>query len=300
MEKEKLKLPELPQTMLRATAQANEQVDYTKGTFIVNEDWFGHQNSTVNFLSDDGKWTLRAFQKENPGHELGCTSQFGTIYGDKFYIVSQNREKDPGATVIGSRLAVIDAKTMKVLKEFTRIGDSDGRSFLGVDEHTGYIGTSNGIFLYDIDKMEIGERITGTENTSGSLYSAQIGTMIRVGDRVFAVHQKDGLLVIDAKTHTLETTILKPEEHEGHGLGSIVLSKDGTIWASPTVELTGTGASLPLIWKVDPTTLTVQQVDIPTASGIEEIPNSWYAWTADGFCASTKENQDLLERSGNR
>ena len=53
--------------------------------------------------------------------------------------------------------------------------------------------------------------------------------MIRVGDRVFAVHQKDGLLVIDAKTHTLETTILKPEEHEGHGLGSIVLSKDGTI-----------------------------------------------------------------------
>lgn len=122
--------------------------------------------------------------------------------------------------------------------------------------------------------------------------------MIRVGDRVFAVHQKNGLLVIDAKTHTLETTILKPEEHEGHGLGSIVLSKDGTIWASPTVELTGTGASLPLIWKVDPTTLTVQQVDIPTASGIEEIPNSWYAWTADGFCASTKENKIYWKGQG--
>jgi len=297
VEKEKLKLPELPQTVLRAASQANEQVDYTKGTFIVNEDWYGHQNSTVNFLSDDGKWTLRAFQKENPAHELGCTSQFGTIYGGKFYIVSK-QEKDPGATVTGSRLAVIDAKTMKVLKEFTKIGDSDGRSFLGVDEHTGYIGTSNGIFLYDIDKMEIGEKISGTENTSGSLYSAQIGTMIRVGDRVFAVHQKNGLLVIDAKTHTLETTILKPEEHEGHGLGSIVLSKDGTIWASPTVELTGTGASLPLIWKVDPTTLTVQQVDIPTASGIEEIPNSWYAWTADGFCASTKENKIYWKGQG--
>ena len=106
------------------------------------------------------------------------------------------------------------------------------------------------------------------------------------------------MLVIDAKTHTLETTILKPEEHEGHGLGSIVLSKDGTIWASPTVELTGTGASLPLIWKVDPTTLTVQQVDIPTASGIEEIPNSWYAWTADGFCASTKENKIYWKGQG--
>lgn len=34
VEKEKLKLPELPQTVLRAASQANEQVDYTKGTFM--------------------------------------------------------------------------------------------------------------------------------------------------------------------------------------------------------------------------------------------------------------------------
>lgn len=49
---------------------------------------------------------------------------------------------------------------------------------------------------------------------------------------------------------------------------------------------------------MDPTTLTVQQVDIPTASGIEEIPNSWYAWTADGFCASTKENKIYWKGQG--
>lgn len=47
-----------------------------------------------------------------------------------------------------------------------------------------------------------------------------------------------------------------------------------------------------------PRTLTVQQVDIPTASGIEEIPNSWYAWTADGFCASTKENKIYWKGQG--
>ena len=29
----------------------NANTDYTKGTFIVNEDWYGHQNSTVNFLT---------------------------------------------------------------------------------------------------------------------------------------------------------------------------------------------------------------------------------------------------------
>lgn len=70
-------------------------MDYSQGTFIVNEDWYGHQNSTVNFLTQDGEWHYRVFQTENPGHELGCTTQFGTIYGDKFYLVSK-QERDPG------------------------------------------------------------------------------------------------------------------------------------------------------------------------------------------------------------
>lgn len=297
IEKEKINLPALPSTGITNSLRSSGQVDYSKGTFIVNEDWYGHQNSTVNFLSDDGKWTLRAFQKENPGHQLGCTSQFGTIYGDHFFIMSK-QEKDPAAAIVGSRLAVINAKTMKVIKEFTKIGNADGRSFLGVDEHTGYIGTSSGIYLFDIDKMEIGEQIAGTGNSTGSLYAGQIGTMIRVNDRVFAVHQKDGLLVINAKTHEIETTLLKPSDNNGRGLGSIVLSKDGTIWASPTTDISGTGGSLPLIWKVDPVTLTIQQVDIPTANNIEEIPNSWYAWTADGFCASTQENKIYWKGQG--
>ena len=34
-------------------------VDYTEGVFVVNEDWYGHQNSTVNYLrpdADDGEF----------------------------------------------------------------------------------------------------------------------------------------------------------------------------------------------------------------------------------------------------
>ena len=38
-------------------------VDYSDGVFIVNEDWYGHQNSTVNFLTNQGEWIYRAFQK---------------------------------------------------------------------------------------------------------------------------------------------------------------------------------------------------------------------------------------------
>ena len=150
IEKQKLQLPELPSSQARASMlRSNGSVDYTKGTFIVNEDWYGHQNSSVNFLSDDGTWTYNAFQKENLGHELGCTSQFGTIYGDLLYIVSK-QSKDGAASVEGSRLAVIDAKTMQVKKEFQTINSAgaDGRSFLGVDLTKGYIGTSNGIYIF--------------------------------------------------------------------------------------------------------------------------------------------------------
>lgn len=295
IEKQKLQLPELPASQARASMlRSAGSVDYTKGTFIVNEDWYGHQNSSVNFLSDDGTWTYNAFQKENPGHELGCTSQFGTIYGDLLYIVSK-QEKDPGASVTGSRLAVIDAKTMKVKKEFTTIGSADGRSFLGVDEHTGYIGTSGGIYVYDIDNMKIGDPVAGTENTTGSLYTGQVGTMLRVGNKVFAVHQKSGLLVIDPFEHKVDTVILKPEN--GMGLGSIVLSKDGMIWAS-VAQVSGSGGTLPYIWKVDPSTLKVVKVAIPVNKGIEEISNSWYAWTADGFCASAKENKIYWKGQG--
>ena len=48
IEKQKLQLPELPGSQARASMlRSNESVDYTKGTFIVNEDWYGHQNSST-------------------------------------------------------------------------------------------------------------------------------------------------------------------------------------------------------------------------------------------------------------
>lgn len=284
----------------------NIDPDYTQGVFFVNEDWYGHQNSSVNFLSNDGEWTYRVFQKANPGKELGCTSQFGTIYEGKFYIVSK-QEKDPGASVTGSRLVVCDAKTMKCLKEFQTIATNeqgksiaDGRSFVGVNEKKGYIGTSNGVWIYDIEKMEIGGQINGTGNPNssgyGQLYYAQIGNMIRTGDYVFAVHQQDGIKVIDAETDQLVTTIVPPKYIENSqtkscGFGSIVQSKDGNLWVSMAANTNGTGSTLPYMLKLNPVTFQIDSIHIPVENGIEEISNSWYAWTADGFCASTQQNK---------
>lgn len=198
------------------------------------------------------------------------------------YIVSK-QEKDPGASITGSRLAVCDAATMKMKAEFATIGGADGRSFLGVDENTGYIGTSSGIYRFDIKNLAVGAQIAGTGTGTG-LYDSQIGNMLRIGNRVFAVLQNKGILVIDALTHTLETTVIGK-------YGSIVMSKDGNLWAS-TDESANSGKTLV---KINPFTLTTENFTLPDEAA---IPNSWYAWTADGFCASKQTNSLYWKNNG--
>ena len=263
-------------------------VDYTQGVFFVNEDWYGHQNSTVNFLTADGEWIYRVVQKENPGVELGCTNQYGAIYGDRFYLIAK-QAKDPGASVTGGRLTICDAKTMKVLKQFANISvdgngnsNADGRGFLGVDEHKGYVGTSNGIYVLDLDELELRGVVTGSENNQ--LYDGEVGNMVRVGDRVFAVHRDKGLLVINPATDQVEQVI---EGIDGWGFGSVVLSKDGNLWLS-LASTSGSGAADTRIMKVSPYTLQTEVIDLP--EGIYGPANSWYAWTPDCFCASQQQN----------
>lgn len=284
---------------LKAQTRAEEEAGYTNGTFIVNEDWYTHQNSTVNWISDDGVWTYRVFQKANPGQQLGATAQHGTIYGGKFYVVCK-QDKDPGASVTGSRFAVCDARTMKLVKDFKYIATNDagksiadGRSFLPVNEHKGYIGTSNGIWIYDMDKMEIGGQIEGTGNPNGTsygqLYLGQVGTMIRKDEYVYAVHQQNGLQIIDAETDKLVRNIQAPVENDTiRGFGSAVLSKDGNIWISVARNQQGGGGTMPYLFKYNPSTQEMTRIDVP--EGLYPPANSWYAWTPDGFCSSKQNN----------
>lgn len=265
--------------------------DYTKGTFVVNEGWYGHENASVNYLSSDGQWTYRVVQKENPNAQLGATDNYGTIYGNKFFLISK-QEKDPGASITGARITVCNAQTMKILKQIPFIAKDadgtslcDGRSFLGVDEDKGYVGTSNGIYIMDLNSLNITGSIPASGGTSASdLYSSQIGNMVRVNDKVFAIHQKNGVLVIDAKADTIIRTISGPQDW---GYGSVVLSKDGNLWLS-IANPGGSGEAGNFIMKLNPATLDTTRINVP--SGFYGPANSWYAWTPDGFCASTRTN----------
>lgn len=120
--------------------------------------------------------------------------------------------------------------------------------------------------------------------------------MIRVGDRVFAVHQKNGLLVINAVTDEVETVISAPKDgSKQRGFGSIVLSKDGNLWISVATNTSGSGGAEDYLIKLNPYTLETERIELPKGMS---VPNSWYAWTADGFCASTVNNKLYWKNNG--
>ena len=263
-------------TFIAANPAAAEDSKYSQGVFIINEDWYGTNSSSVNFLDDNGEWSYRVFQTENPGMELGCTAEAGQIYGGKFFIMAKQPD---GIKVKGGRLTVCDASTMKALKQFPELGGADGRGFLGVDEHKGYVGTTNGIYVLDIDALEISGSVKNSGGTE--IYAGEIGNMVRVNDYVFAIHRDDDLLVIDPTSDTVLKVLSAPDNMD---LGSIVLSKDGTLWCS----LIANGNAANSLWKINPATLETEVVALP--DGIYGPANSWYAWTPDAFCASTQNN----------
>lgn len=290
-----------------ATIGMAAEKDYSDGVFIVNEDWYGHQNSTINFLrpydKDGNYWEYRVFQEANPDSELGCTNQYGAIHDGRFFFIAK-QDRDPGASVTGGRITVADVKTMKMLFQSSLIDPSgqqcDGRSFVGLDSKKGYISTSHGVWVFDLQAYKVTKCIEGTENpnghsatgntdSSGPLYHGQCGTMVITGGKLFVAHQAYGMLVIDTQTDTYrETFTIGDKTEPGAGIGSIVLSKDGNLWLSVTKDIQGMGETLPYIIRVNPKTLEYKTFRLP--EGIYSPAVSWYAWTPDGFCASAQNN----------
>ena len=307
---------------LSAVAVTAADIDYSQGVIFINEDWYGHQNSTVNYLLPDDPegnyWHYRVIQSENPGMELGCTNQYGAIWNGRLYRIAK-QDKDPGASITGGRISVADASSMKLIKQLTLIDPSgkqcDGRAFCGVSATKGYVSSSNGIWILNLESLEIEGQVEGSANPNaggdndrpasdptGSLYLGQTGTMMLAEGKIFAVHQQYGLLVVDPATdkvvQVLDMTIVDDaiERDSGKrptrptGIGStIVRSKDGCLWYSAAKDVRGTGTTVPYMIRLNPSTLERTLVKIE-GEGMFPPPNSWYAWTPDPFCASAVNN----------
>lgn len=270
---------------LAALSASAQQKDYTKGVFIVNEDWFGHNSSSVNFLNEDGTWDYNVVKENNPGQSLGNTAEYGAIHNGRMYIMSKQDYSDDQTT--GGRITVCDAKTMKIeasIKELKTDGDkasADARSFCAVSDTKAYVSSTNGIYILDLTTNAITGKVEGIKDESDGLYNTQTGTMVLSGDKVYAVHQSLGLLIIDTASDKVVGTV----KHDDYVYGSVVKSKDGMLWLSTTLA---DGTAQPFIVRLDPATGKTKNIDIP--KDIYAPANSWFAWTPDCFCASAKEN----------
>lgn len=236
-------------------------VDYTQGVFIVNEDWFGHRNSTTNYLTRDGKFVY------NNTTEIGATACFGAAWGNRYYIIAK-QAKDGGATVEGGRITICDANTMRIIKQIKDIDGKDGRSFCGVDEHKAYVSTSEGIYTLNLDKLTVGAAVKNADGGDANL--GECGNMVRLGDYVYATEYGNSLRIIDCNTDRIAATITAK-------VYSITMSKDGQLWVS-----TDKGIS-----RVNTESRQLEDITLP--SGIS-APAKSSAWASDGLCASLQNN----------
>lgn len=239
-------------------------VDYTKGVFMVNEDWFGHRNSTTNYLTRDGKFVY------NNTTEIGATACFGAAWGNRYYIIAK-QAKDNGSKVEGGRITICDANTMRIIKQIKDInGNEDGRSFCGVDEHKAYVSTSRGIYTLNLDELTIGAAVKNADGGDANL--GLCGNMVRLGDYVYATEYGKSLRIIDCNTDRIVATISSAKVY------SITMSKDGQLWVS-----TDKGIS-----RVNTESRQLETISLP--EGINVPANSYGAWCPDGLCASMQNN----------
>lgn len=235
---------------------AQEIPDLSEGVFILNEGQFGTDPGSLNFIDSDYTFHQNVYQTVNDSR-FGNTSSFATIYADKLFVVSKQANASEGG-----RLVVANAETLEELANIDELG-GDGRSFVGVNPHKAYIGTSNGIYSFDLDEMSVGEQVVSTESNQ------QIGNMLRTSQYVFAVQQGEGIVVLDPETDSSIATILGD-------FSSIALAKDGSVWAIGDETL----------YQIDPLTFEKESYDIPTTTYLAP----WPAWNAGSFTASIADN----------
>ena len=279
--------------LLALTALAQDYT-FTNGIIFVNEDRYGPNQGSLNFYNydyDEMEYNVYAFV--NPSTKLGVTTQQGQLYGGRLFIVSKqaNGNESSGST-IGSRLAVLDAVTLKQQGGILRFGvqDSvyDGRCYCAVSPDKGYMATSAGIFVIDVNTLTSAGPIAGTQSSAkgdyNSLYFNQCGDMIRLGQYVFAVQQGRGLHVIDPATDQVVKTLPFPN------IVTVFVTAGGNLYVAnnsrEVYDFSG-GPYEANFTRIDPVTFEVMNICEP--GELHGALSSWGAWRARMLCVDPVE-----------
>ncbi|MFA8436753.1 MAG: DUF5074 domain-containing protein [Marinifilaceae bacterium] len=245
---------------------------YSSGVFIVNEGWFGHEPGSVHFWDrSSSQLQTNIFQNENPGKDLGITTQYACVQNGKFYLVSKGYNTNKGC------LVVANAAT---LKEEGRVLLPNGqcRAFVALDDQVGFLstgglGTANGSGIYQVNlkNYTLGAALNGVGNQ-------EVGNMMIASGKLFALKAQE-LLIYDIGSRSVYRTISLPAN-----AGGMVKDKDGMIWV-------GAGASL---LKVNPSNCSHEFISL---SGASVNASYGWAWNA-GSLTYSKTNHSLYFVNG--
>ena len=263
---------------------------YTNGVIFINEDRYGANQGSINYYSYDfGEMEYNVFASVNPGLKLGITSQCGQLFGGKLFIVSkQANPSEASGNTVGSRLAMLDAATLVQQGRVMHFGqwpDStyDGRAYCAVNTRKGYVSTSGGIFVVDVNTMTATGPIQGTTSSAtgdyNSLYKGQCGDMIRFGQYVFAVQQGKGLHVIDPTSDQVVATLPFPH------IVTVFVTAGGHLYVannSREVYDYGAGPFVANFTEVDP--VSFETLAVHELGNDKGALCAWGAWHARMLC----------------
>jgi len=204
---------------------------YENGIILVNEGWFGHDNGNVNFYRY-GRDTIEQmiYHKENPGKDLGTTTQYGAVHNGKLYLISKQ-----------GPLVVTDSRSLVETGRITTM-PANGRAFLGLDNTNGLISTSNGIYPLNLTTLAVGAKIAGI--------TGETGTMRKEGSYLFVLNQSLGLVILNLSDYS----IVKKIAGMNQGLSK---TADGSLWVAGGNALV----------KVNTTTLDTNKITMPFSLG---------------------------------
>ncbi|MBR5169583.1 MAG: DUF5074 domain-containing protein [Muribaculaceae bacterium] len=263
---------------------------FTNGIIFVNEDRYGPNQGSLNYYNYDyDEMEYNVYSIMNPETKLGVTTQFGQLYGNKLFLVSkQANANEASGSTLGSRLAVLDASTLKQQGSILRFGNSpdsiyDGRAYCAVSPSKGYVSTSGGIFVIDVQGMCVTGAIDGTLSSAkgdyNSLYRDQCGDMVRFGQYVFAVQQGRGLHVIDPATDAIVTTLPFPN------IVTVFVTVGGNLYVANNsreiYDMSG-GPYEANFTRINPVTFEVE--DVYELGETHGAISSWGAWRACMVC----------------
>lgn len=235
---------------------------YENGFFIVNEGWFGHGTGEVNFYDyNTGKIVDSIFKRENPTKDLNpasSTLQFGTIFNHNMYLVSK----------VGGPMVVLDAYTFKEKARIAAKGGNDWRAFLGIDENTGLLSSSSGVYMVNLKTLNAYSKLVGADG--------QIGDMLKAGKYIFMHSATSGMLIYNANDYSLNQKV------KGVTMG-FAQTPNGKVWY--------TGGKY--LYEIDPQTLAKDSVDLKFTTY-----SAWGAWHPSSIVASTKENSVYVLKNG--